>query len=126
MEQVNESTFAVEGYADIRGRRKSRVRTAFAILLGIIGLGYLATSAVVIVNSFVWLPSLPSAWYSFENLLYWPFQPYFDLTLSMLGTSDIPYNVYAAVTRAPFVLFAAVLLIITIGLSRTGHAEAQR
>lgn len=82
------------------------------MLLGLIGIGYFATSAVVAINGFVWLPTLPSAWYRVQDVLYWPFQPYFDLMLTLLGNSEIPYNVYAVLTRIPFLVLGLAILLV--------------
>src|SRR3989304_5516879 len=78
---------------------KSRLLLKSLVWLG--GMGHFLTSAVVIVNAFVWLPTMPSAWYQVQRILYWPFQPYFALALDLLGRPNISYPVYATVTWSP-------------------------
>jgi hypothetical protein len=85
---------------------------------GLIGVGYIATSALVAINGFVWTPTLPSVWYRMQDILYWPFQPYFDLMLRLLGEMDMPYSAYALVTRVPFLILGLVLLIAVSRRSR--------
>ena len=70
-------------------------------LVALVSLLYLLTSAVVTINGFVWLPGLPASWYAMEAALYWPLRPYFDLTFSLMGRWDMPYGIYALLSRAP-------------------------
>ena len=84
------------------------------VLLVFLAFAYFITSAVVLVNAFVWLPSFPSAWYEMQDILYWPFQPYFSLALRVLGDPSIPYSTYAITTRAPILLMAAGIAVILL------------
>lgn len=80
-------------------------------LLWLLCLGYFATSAVVLVNAFTWLPALPPPWYAVQKVLYWPFGWYFDLLEAWLGGSSIPYPLYALAVRGPFLLLSLAGLI---------------
>lgn len=93
-------------------------------LLWLVCLAYFATSLVVIANAFVWLPTMPSAWYQVQRILYWPFQPYFALASYLLGRSSISYAVYAVVTWSPFLLVStAVAVALLRRIDRRNVAE---
>lgn len=98
---------------------------AARILWAIVGLGafyYTVTSLVVISNGFVWLPSLPSAYYALERAMYWPAQVYFAAVYALLGRADMPYAAYVALTRAPLVLaFGFILGLAVRRLARKSH-----
>ncbi|HIC89473.1 MAG TPA: hypothetical protein EYP04_08735 [Anaerolineae bacterium] len=81
------------------------------LLVNLIAGLYLVTSGIVVVNGFVWLPTMPSFWYDVEAVMYWPFQPYFDLAFALLGHLDLPYWAYALLTRAPFFLIPLLILV---------------
>ena len=85
------------------------------IVAGPIALLYLITSVLVVINGFVWLPSMLSLWYDVEAVLYWPFRLYFDLAFDLLSDANIPYWAYALVTRLPFLV---IPLLILTGLAR--------
>ncbi|MBI4282498.1 MAG: hypothetical protein HY672_03300 [Chloroflexi bacterium] len=94
-----------------RTQKKGRISLLLKGMAWLVGMAYFLTSAVVIVNAFVWLPTMPSAWYQVQRILYWPFQPYFALALDLLGRPNISYPVYATVTWSPFLLLSIVLPI---------------
>ncbi|MBI2854751.1 MAG: sulfurtransferase [Chloroflexi bacterium] len=81
------------------------------IVLWILSLAYFATSGVVVVNSFTWLPSFPSAWYRAQGILYWPLGPYQYLMANVLGGPGIPYQAYVAAAWGPFFLLSLAALI---------------
>ena len=83
-------------------------------LVSLIAFLYFVMSAVVVINAFVWLPTLPSFWYAAEGIIYWPFRPYFDLAYALLGRSSISYGVYAVVTRAPFLAVPVAIMGFTV------------
>jgi len=64
----------------------------------------------MVANAFVWLPTFPDLWYDLRSLIYGPFRPYFDYTVSTLGRADFPYSVYTVMTQAPFVVVSLVIL----------------
>jgi len=88
----------------------SRTTWLGGTLVGVIAFLYLVTSVVVVVNAFVWLPTLPPFWYDVQRIIYWPFQPYFDFAFSVLGRSNISYGAYAIVTRAPFLVVSLAVM----------------
>lgn len=87
-----------------REGKQNPSRALLTSLVGVVCLAYFLTSAVVLVNAFAWLPSMPSAWYQMQRVLYWPFKPYFSLASALLGGSSIPYTVYAVVAWSPFLV----------------------
>jgi len=84
------------------------------ILANLIAFLYFVTSAVVVINTFIWLPTLPSLWYAVEGIIYWPFRPYFDLAYALLGRSSISYGAYAVVTRVPFLAVPIAIMGLTV------------
>lgn len=84
------------------------------ILVNLIAFLYFVTSAMVVINAFVWLPTLPSFWYTVEGIIYWPFRPYFDLAYALLGRSSISYGAYTIVTRAPFLAIPVAVMGLTV------------
>lgn len=72
------------------------------LAINLIAFLYFITSAVVVINAFIWLPTLPPFWYAMQRIIYWPWQPYFAFAYALLGWSSISYGTYAVVTRAPF------------------------
>ncbi|MEK7777482.1 MAG: hypothetical protein AAB303_02515 [Chloroflexota bacterium] len=103
---------------------KGRGRLLLESLVGLACVAYFATSAVVIANAFVWLPSFPTGWYRIQEILYWPFQPYFALATRLLGGSSVPYGVYATVTWSPFLLASiAVAVVLLRRRRRTQRAD---
>lgn len=84
------------------------------ILVGLIAFLYFVTSMVVVINAFVWRPTLPSFWYAVEGIIYWPFGPYFDLAYALLGRSSISYGAYVIVTRAPFLALPIAITWLTV------------
>ncbi|MDO8751711.1 MAG: hypothetical protein Q7K03_11325 [Dehalococcoidia bacterium] len=103
---------------------KGRGRLLLKGLVGLACVAYFATSAVVIVNAFVWLPSFPSGWYRMQEILYWPFQPYFALASNVLGRASVPYGVYATVTWSPFLL-ASIAVAVAL-LRRQRRTQSRR
>src|SRR3972149_106421 len=102
-----------------QSRRKWRgLPVAWKIVLWPVSLAYLLTSSVVIVNAFAWLPTLPSAWYVVQRVLYWPFQPYFELMARLLGSPSISYSTYVLVSWAPIMLVSLVLVLGLPGFGR--------
>ena len=92
----------------------------------LLGMAYFLTSAVVIVNAFVWLPSMPSAWYQVQRILYWPFQPYFTLALHLLDRPSISYAVYAIVSRSPFLLLSIAIPVALLRYRGQGKDNKER
>ena len=92
--------------------------TMLKMVLWLVSLAYLLTSGVVSVNAFAWLPTLPSAWYVVQRVLYWPFQPYFELMARLLGSPFIPYSTYVLVSWAPIALVSLVLVLVLLGFGR--------
>ena len=88
------------------------------IVLWPVSLAYLLTSSVVIVNAFVWLSILPSAWYAVQRVLYWPFQPYFSLMGRLMGSPSISYSTYVLVSWAPIALVSLGLVLVLPGFGR--------
>lgn len=84
--------------------REVMLRKIIWLAINLIALLYLVTSAVMVINAFVWLPTFPAFWYDMQRIIYWLWQPYFDLGYALLGRSDISYGAYALVTRAPFLV----------------------
>lgn len=95
-------------------RRWDRITLLIVILVNLTAFLYLITSAVVVINAFVWLPTFPPFWYAIQRIMYWPWQPYFDLAYALLGRSSISYGVYAVVTRAPFLVVPLVIIELTV------------
>lgn len=92
----------------------SRTTLLVGTLVSLIAFLYFVTSAVVVVNAFVWLPTFPAFWYAIQRIMYWPWQPYFDLAYALLGRSSISYGAYAVVTRAPFLVVPLVIIELTV------------
>lgn len=80
---------------------------------------YFVTSLTVVVSAFIWLGTWPSFWYALQKVLYWPFQPYFGFTLSALGDKEISYQVYALISRAPFLVVPVLVLIVALPRMRS-------
>jgi len=95
-------------------RRSDRIALLIAILVNLTAFVYLITSAVVVINAFVWLSTLPAFWYDIQHIIYWPWQPYFDLAYALLGRSSISYGAYAVVTRTPFLLVPIAIMGLTV------------
>ncbi len=108
--------------------RSRNNRIAWAVVSAA-ALLYFITSLAVVVGAFVWLGIFPGFWYATQKALYWPFQPYLDVTLSVFGGPDIPYPTYAIISRSPFLI---VPILIWIGLlrpwspSRSAHRDDLR
>jgi hypothetical protein len=83
-------------------------------LVSFVAFLYLITSAVVVINAFVWLPTFPSFWYAMQRIIYWPWQPYFDLAYAVLGRSNISYRAYAILIRAPFLVVPIAVIGLTV------------
>jgi len=79
-------------------------------LVNLLAFLYFITSAVVVINAFVWLPTFPDFWYDIQHIIYWPWQPYFDLAYALLGRSSISYRAYALLTRAPFLVVPLAIM----------------
>mgnify|MGYP001578308001 CR=1 FL=1 len=105
-------------------QKKGKIRLLLKGMIWLVGMAYFLTSAVVIVNAFVWLPTMPSAWYQVQRILYWPFQPYFALALHLLDKPSISYTVYATVSWSPFLLLSIALLVAL--LRRQGRDRGNR
>ncbi len=105
---------------------KGRGRLLVKSLLGLACIAYFLTSAVVVVNAFVWTPTLPSVWYQLQHILYWPFQPYFALATRLLGGASTPYSVYAVVTRVPFLVLSIVGAVALVRSGRVRRAGGQQ
>ncbi len=103
---------------------KGRGRLLLKSLVGLACVAYFATSAVVIANAFVWLPSFPTGWYRIQEILYWPFQPYFALASHVLGRASVSYGVYATVTWSPFLLVSIAVAVAL--LRRQGRTHSRR
>src|SRR3990172_9416408 len=84
--------------------RRSRSSLIAWSLASSVALLYFVTSLVVVINSFVWMATFPSLWYALQKVLYWPFQPYLDFTLAVLGGREISYQTYALLARSPFLI----------------------
>ena len=97
------------------------------LVINLIAFLYFITSAVVVINAFVWLPTFPSFWYAMQRIIYWPWQPYFDLAYTLLGRSSISYGAYAVVTRAPFLTASMAIMALTARrlLGRPAEAGCQ-
>jgi hypothetical protein len=87
-----------------------KVTTLLVILVNLLVSLYFITSAVVVINAFVWLPTFPDFWYDIQHIIYWPWQPYFDLAYALLGRSSISYGAYALLTRAPFLVVSLAIM----------------
>lgn len=109
-----------------RRRVKGLSRTSLLVgtLICLIAFLYLVTSAVVVINAFVWLPTFPDFWYDIQSIIYWPWQPYFDLAYALLGRSSISYRAYAVVTRAPFLVVPIAIMGLTVRCLVGRPAEA--
>ena len=92
----------------------SRTTLLLGTLVSLLAFLYFVTSAVVVINAFVWLPTFPSFWYDMQRIIYWPWQPYFDLAYALLGRSSISYGAYAIVTRAPFLVVPLAIMGLTV------------
>lgn len=86
---------------------------------------YFVTSLVVIINGFVWMPGLPSLWYDLEKVMYIPFRPYLDLMFKVLGPVDISYQVYALITRSPFIIIPLGAVFFTLWRTRFRSSNQQ-
>ncbi|GAC1337002.1 MAG: hypothetical protein NVSMB23_02900 [Myxococcales bacterium] len=81
---------------------------------------YLATSAVVLINSFrsatgaAWLPSLPEGYYAFERALNLPFRPWFTLLRPLQERADLSYASWALLSRGP--VFGGALAVLCLSL----------
>jgi len=97
------------------------------LVINLIAFLYLITSAVVVINAFIWLPTFPDFWYDIQHVIYWPWQPYFDLAYALLGRSSISYGAYALLTRAPFLAVPAAIMALTARrlLGRPAKAACQ-
>lgn len=85
---------------------------AFKVVLWLVAIAYLLTSIVIVINAFVWLPGLPSAWYTMQRALYWPFQPYLKLMGQVLGSPSISYGTFVVISRAPFIAGAVAIIVV--------------
>lgn len=92
----------------------NRTTWLLGTLVNLIAFLYLVTSAVVVINAFVWLPTFPAFWYAMQRIIYWPWQPYFDVAYAVLGRSSISYGAYAVVTRAPFLVVPLAIMGLTM------------
>ncbi|MBI2859391.1 MAG: hypothetical protein HYX90_09970 [Chloroflexi bacterium] len=100
------------------------MKTTVKVLLSLLSLAYLLTSAVVIVNSFAWLPGMPEAWYGVQRVLYWPFQPYLALIGKLMAGPSIGYREFTVASRAPFVVISlAALIFIVRGWNEHHHSK---
>ncbi|MDO8750580.1 MAG: hypothetical protein Q7K03_05500, partial [Dehalococcoidia bacterium] len=63
VDPAGELSIGPEDASRPRRQLKGRGRLLLKGLVGLACVAYFATSAVVIVNAFVWLPSFPSGWY---------------------------------------------------------------
>jgi len=91
----------------------SRTTLLGGALVSAIAFLYFVTSAVVVINAFVWLPTFPAFWYDMQRIIYWPWQPYFDLAYAVLGRTDVSYQVYAVLTRTPFLAVPLTIMALT-------------
>ncbi|MDO8671926.1 MAG: hypothetical protein Q7O66_10920, partial [Dehalococcoidia bacterium] len=76
---------------------------------GFLALLYFATSLVVVVNAFVWTATFPSLWYTVQRVLYWPFGPYLDFAVSLLGGPDVSYQIFVLIARLPFLVVPIIV-----------------
>ncbi len=106
----------------------SRTTLLVGTLVSLIAFLYFVTSAVVVINAFVWLPTFPSFWYDIQRIIYWPWQPYFDLVYAVLGRSSVSYGTYAIVTRAPFLVVPLAIMGLTLRrlVGKPAKAACQR
>lgn len=93
--------------------RSRNNRIAWAIA-SVVALLYFISSLTVVVGSYVWLGIFPDSWYAIQNVLYWPFQPYVDFTLSVMEGPEVPYQVYALISRSPFLLVPVLVWITAV------------
>jgi len=89
------------------------------MLLILLAFLYFITSAVVVINAFIWLPTFPDFWYAVQRVIYWPWQPYFALAYALIGRTSIPYWAYALLTRAPFLVGSVI--VIGLSIKRVGE-----
>ncbi len=88
-------------------------RTLWLVVL-IASLLYLVTSLVVVINTFVWMPSFPSIWYGMESIIYFPFRIYMDVMYGLLGKTSISYQEYALIVRGPILVASVAAFIISL------------
>lgn len=80
---------------------------------------YFVTSLVAVIGAFLWVGIWPEFWYAMQKAIYLPFQPYFNITLSVMGRAEIPFPVYAVVSRLPFLVVPALIWAIALRRSRS-------
>ena len=83
-------------------------------LAGLLSLYYFLTSAVVVANAFLWLPTFPEGYYWVQRVLYFPLRPYFDGWLAILGPLHLSYQGYALISRGPILLLGLVLFYLAL------------
>ena len=106
---------AVYHHLNTRERlRLAMLRKITWLVINLIAFLYFITSGVVAINAFIWLPTFPAFWYAMQRIIYWPWQPYFDLAYALLGRSSISYGAYAVVTRAPFLVVPLAIIGLTV------------
>lgn len=93
------------------------------VILWPVSAAFLATSIVVVINAFVWLPGLPSAWYTMQRALYWPFQPYFKLVGHLLESPSISYGTFVVISRAPFIAGAVAVMTALVKYKKTKRVK---
>ncbi len=101
------------------GMAGPRVVVVFKVVLWLVAIAYLLTSIVIVINAFVWLPGLPSAWYTIQRALYWPFQPYLKLMGQLLGSPSISYGAFVLISRAPFIIGTVAIMVVLIKRMKT-------
>ena len=91
LEGFLEGLMAASGYDEERLRRQLIDLTNLLVgtFVSLIAFLYLVTSAVVVINAFVWLPTFPAFWYDVQRIIYWPWQPYFALAYALSGCATM-------------------------------------
>lgn len=93
------------------------------VILWPVSAAYLLTSIVIVINAFAWLPGLPSAWYTMQRALYWPFQPYLKLMGQLLGSPSISYGTFVVISRAPFIAGAVAIMVVLVKRMKTKRVK---
>jgi len=101
-----------------------KVISWLVVLVNLLAFLYFITSAVVVINAFVWLPTFPDFWYDIQHIIYWPWRSYFDLAYALLGRSSISYGAYALLIRAPFLVVSLAIMGLTVRRLVQRPAEA--
>ena len=87
-------------------------------LVAVVSVIYLVTGLYELLKANFWVVELPSIWYTFTRVLYFPFSPYHNLVRETLIETPISYENFTYVMWGPLVAIFLVVFIATLVFPR--------